>query len=210
METQFSKDGNASQVFCKQWILYVLRCSDDSLYTGITNDLHERLAAHNSGRGAKYTRSRKPCEVVAVCKMKDKSSSLKAEYRFKQLSRTKKLDAIESGLESLFPEYLHADQNHRDANRDQCLGLHDRFMKEPPREEWEREIGRSETHHPQFPHGEVSKTNLRRQKCQNRTDHTTNGTDQKCQSLIGYQKLCVCGEPENKVRTCHCQHDYKS
>ena len=48
----------------KTWIVYILRCKDDTLYTGITDDLARRMAAHNSGKGAKYTRGRGPVEVV--------------------------------------------------------------------------------------------------------------------------------------------------
>ena len=47
-----------------RWVVYLLRCSDDSLYCGVTNDLEKRIAAHNSGSGAKYTRSRRPVELV--------------------------------------------------------------------------------------------------------------------------------------------------
>lgn len=94
------------------WCLYVLRCSDGTFYTGITNNLEKRLKVHNSGKGAKYTRSRVPCEVVASCPMPNKSASLKAEHRFKKLSRQQKLDAVEKGIDLLFPEYLNTDQNY--------------------------------------------------------------------------------------------------
>lgn len=93
------------------WFLYVLRCADGTLYTGITNNIEKRLAAHNAGRGAKYTRSRRPCDLVATCPMPDKSSSLKAECRFKKLSRQQKLEAIHEGIQKLFPEHLDAHQN---------------------------------------------------------------------------------------------------
>lgn len=91
------------------WLLYILRCSDGTLYTGITNDLKKRLVAHNSGKGAKYTRGRGPCEVMATCKFPNRSTSSKAEAMFKKLSRQQKLNAIENGLADLFPESLHAD-----------------------------------------------------------------------------------------------------
>ena len=59
--------------------VYVLRCGDGSLYTGWTNDLEQRLAAHQSGKGAKYTRGRLPIEMVYFEEMPDKSAALKRE-----------------------------------------------------------------------------------------------------------------------------------
>jgi putative endonuclease len=100
----------------ENWLLYVLVCHDGTLYTGITNDLQKRLYAHNTGKGAKYTRSRIPCEVLASCPMPNRSTSLKAEYAFKKLSRKQKLEAIEIGISSLFPEYLDTNKNERDGN----------------------------------------------------------------------------------------------
>jgi len=122
------------------WCLYVLRCADGTLYTGITNNLQKRLFSHNSGRGAKYTRSRTPCEVVATCPMPSKSDSLKAEHRFKKLSRQQKLQAIENGIDSLFPEHLHTNQDHGNANGNQGLGVQNGLVKEPPGEDGKSEI----------------------------------------------------------------------
>jgi len=65
----------------KQWIVYLIRCSDESLYCGITNNLKNRLIAHNSGRGSKYTRSRRPVELVAASPEMTKNDALKLEYR---------------------------------------------------------------------------------------------------------------------------------
>ena len=141
IETQSLKGGGASRASIKMWVLYVLLCADGTLYTGITNDLERRLKIHNSGKGAKYTRSRLPCQLVASWRTKDKSSSLKVEYRFKRLSRQQKLDAIKNGISSLFPEYLHSDENHRDSNRDKGLRIEDRLVKEPPGEERKSEVG---------------------------------------------------------------------
>ena len=100
------------------WLLYVLKCRDGTLYTGVTNNLKKRLAAHNSGKGAKYTRGRGPCEILAYCFFPDKSSCLKAEIRFKKLSRMQKLNAIESGLSKHFslPENLNADHDQRNSD----------------------------------------------------------------------------------------------
>ena len=69
----------------RDWAVYLLRCSDGSLYCGITNNLQKRLAEHDSGKGAKYTRSRRPVELVAVSSKMSKSDALKFEYRVKQL-----------------------------------------------------------------------------------------------------------------------------
>jgi len=75
------------------WEVYIVRCQkDDTLYTGITNSLCKRLAAHNAGTGAKYTRGRGPIVLMISFHCEDKSSALKLEYKIKQLSRAKKLE----------------------------------------------------------------------------------------------------------------------
>ena len=74
--------------------VYILRCGDGTLYTGITNDLPRRLAAHGSGRGAKYTRSRLPVELVWHEEQPDKSAALRRELQIKALSRAEKLRLI--------------------------------------------------------------------------------------------------------------------
>lgn len=78
------------------WVVYILLCSDNTYYTGITNDLESRLDKHKNGLGAKYTRGRGPLKCVYVCEMIDKSSALKEEYRIKQLTRKKKIELIKS------------------------------------------------------------------------------------------------------------------
>jgi len=70
--------------------VYVLRCGDGSLYTGWTNDLEQRLAAHQSGKGAKYTRGRLPIEMVYFEEMPDKSAALKRENELKKLKKAEK------------------------------------------------------------------------------------------------------------------------
>ena len=70
--------------------VYFLRCGDGSLYTGWTNDLEQRLAAHQSGKGAKYTRGRLPIEMVYFEEMPDKSAALKRENELKKLKKTEK------------------------------------------------------------------------------------------------------------------------
>ena len=70
--------------------VYVIRCGDGSLYTGWTNDLKQRLAAHQSGKGAKYTRGRLPIEMVYFEEMPDKSAALKRENELKKLKKAEK------------------------------------------------------------------------------------------------------------------------
>jgi putative endonuclease len=69
----------------RQWVVYLIRCSDESLYCEITNNLKNRLIAHNLGRGAKYTRSRKSVELVGASSAMTKSDALKLEYRVKHV-----------------------------------------------------------------------------------------------------------------------------
>ncbi len=78
------------------WLCYILRCADDTLYTGITNDLAKRLAAHNAGTAAKYTKTRIPVEVVFVENCADRSAALKRELQIKSLKRPEKLALIGS------------------------------------------------------------------------------------------------------------------
>ena len=79
----------------KTWKLYILRCGDGSLYTGITTDVERRLEEHRSGKGAKYTRSRGPLELVYREECADKSAALKRELEIKALTRAEKLKLIE-------------------------------------------------------------------------------------------------------------------
>jgi putative endonuclease len=78
----------------KKWKVYLVRCSDKSLYCGISNDLKSRLIEHNSGKGAKYTRSRRPVELVGISPEMTKSEALKLEYRIKQLPANKKISKL--------------------------------------------------------------------------------------------------------------------
>jgi len=76
----------------KLWYLYVVECSDNSLYTGITTDLNRRIAEHNSSnKGAKYTRPRRPVTLVYSEMHPNRSVASKSEYRIKQLSKQNKL-----------------------------------------------------------------------------------------------------------------------
>ena len=72
------------------WFVYMLRCGDETLYTGITDDVQRRLAAHRAGKGAKYTRGRGPLEIVYQEELSDKSAALKREYAIKRLRREEK------------------------------------------------------------------------------------------------------------------------
>lgn len=85
----------------KQWGVYILRCRDDTLYTGITDDLARRVALHNAGKGAKYTRGRAPLTAVYWEPCEDLSSAGKREYAIKQLPRTEKLALCRSPLNRL-------------------------------------------------------------------------------------------------------------
>ena len=77
------------------YLVYILRCGDGTLYTGCTNDLPRRLQAHQSGRGAKYTRSRRPVELVYQETAADRSAALCREAQIKRLSRQEKWNLIE-------------------------------------------------------------------------------------------------------------------
>ncbi len=78
--------------------VYILRCRDDSLYTGWTNDLEKRLAAHNAGTGSKYTRARRPVSLVYLEELDSKSQALRREAQIKTLSRAEKLALIEKKI----------------------------------------------------------------------------------------------------------------
>ncbi|MCR5235138.1 MAG: GIY-YIG nuclease family protein [Lachnospiraceae bacterium] len=77
---------------------YMVRCSDGSLYTGYTNDLDKRLKAHNAGKGAKYTRSRCPVELVYNEEYNTKEEAMSREWHIKRLSRNKKEELIDGKL----------------------------------------------------------------------------------------------------------------
>ena len=74
--------------------VYLLRCADDSLYCGWTTDLDHRLKVHNSGKGAKYTRSRLPVELAYYEEFEDRTEALSREWHIKRLCREEKLELI--------------------------------------------------------------------------------------------------------------------
>lgn len=77
------------------WYLYILRCKDESLYTGITTDVERRLEVHRSGKGAKYTRGRGPLELVYQETCGTHSDALKREWEIKQLTKAQKQQMIQ-------------------------------------------------------------------------------------------------------------------
>ncbi len=85
-----TKAGKKSSV----WVVYILRCSDDSLYTGMTNNIERRFAAHNQGTAAKYTRSRRPVELMATSVKMNRSDAMRLEIKIKKLPKTKKISTL--------------------------------------------------------------------------------------------------------------------
>ena len=73
---------------------YILKCKDGSLYTGWTNDLEQRVAAHNTGKGAKYTKARRPVELVYFEEFETKEQAMKREYAIKKMARKDKLELV--------------------------------------------------------------------------------------------------------------------
>lgn len=78
-------------------VTYILKCSDNTLYTGWTNDMDKRLDAHNRGTGARYTRGRTPVELVYMETFETKQEAMKRETAIKKLSRKDKLELIKTG-----------------------------------------------------------------------------------------------------------------
>jgi putative endonuclease len=73
-----------------KWVVYLVRCSDNTLYCGVTNDLDSRLVAHNAGKGAKYTKFRRPVELVCASHRMSKSEAFRLEYRIKRIPAHRK------------------------------------------------------------------------------------------------------------------------
>jgi len=78
----------------KVWLVYILRCSDESLYTGMTNNIEKRFAAHSQGKAAKYTRSRRPVNLLAASGKMERSEAMRLEIKIKRMPKTKKVEAI--------------------------------------------------------------------------------------------------------------------
>lgn len=79
------------------WTLYILKCKDDSLYTGITNDLNKRITDHENGTGAKYTRNRGPFKLMYRENHDNRSLASKREYEIKKMTRDEKEKLITQG-----------------------------------------------------------------------------------------------------------------
>jgi len=77
--------------------MYIVRCADGTLYTGYTPDLQRRVKAHNEGKGAKYTKSRRPVVLVYAESFSKKNEAMAREYAVKRMTRSQKLSLIESG-----------------------------------------------------------------------------------------------------------------
>ena len=84
----------------QNWHLYILRCADGTLYTGITTDVDKRFEAHCAGKGAKYTRGRSPLTLVYREECGDHSSALKRELEVKKLPRQKKEQLIQATIKT--------------------------------------------------------------------------------------------------------------
>ena len=89
------------------WIVYILRCADDSFYTGITKDMQRRLAEHNNDnrKGSRYTRSRRPVDLIYQEECSARSSASQREHYLKQLSRSQKLRLIEDCTAKTTPSH---------------------------------------------------------------------------------------------------------
>ena len=81
-----------------EWYVYILECSDKTLYTGATNDVIKRVKKHINGTGAKYTRGRGPMTLMWSYGVSSKSDALKLEYKIKKLTKSRKLDLINGEL----------------------------------------------------------------------------------------------------------------
>jgi putative endonuclease len=79
------------------WFVYLIECTDSSIYTGIAVDVAARFAAHAQGKGARYTRSHPPARLLAAFEVPDRSAALTAEYRIRQLSATEKRALCRTG-----------------------------------------------------------------------------------------------------------------
>lgn len=83
-----------------QWFIYIVECSDGTYYCGITNDIDKRMRKHNTGRGAKYTRSRLPVFLLYSEQVETKSLALKREYEIKRMKRKQK-ESLVNGSDTI-------------------------------------------------------------------------------------------------------------
>jgi putative endonuclease len=80
--------------------VYIVQCANGAFYTGYTKNVEQRVAVHNSGKGARYTRANRPVVLVACCQFQSKSEALQIEYAIKKLPRHKKLVFMQSMLQT--------------------------------------------------------------------------------------------------------------
>ena len=85
-----------------RWVVYIVQCADQTLYTGCTNNIDKRIGQHNSGKGAVYTKHRRPVVVMKIFEVQNRSEALKLEYKIKQLSRSDKWKLIRGELNENF------------------------------------------------------------------------------------------------------------
>lgn len=83
------------------WYVYILKCNDNSLYTGSTNNIEKRCVKHNKGKGAKYTAARLPVILLWFTEEANKSDALKLEFKIKKLSREDKLKLISGDIDKV-------------------------------------------------------------------------------------------------------------
>lgn len=88
------------------YVVYILRCADGTLYTGVTNDPSRRVRLHNAGKGAKYTRGRGPVSIVYSTACASRSDALKRELAIKRLTRAQKEALVASQAEGVKPDCL--------------------------------------------------------------------------------------------------------
>jgi putative endonuclease len=82
----------------KSTVVYIVQCADDSLYTGWTTDVERRVKEHNAGRGARYTASRRPVQLVFTEVQPDRRTAMRREQQIKRMSRVKKLNLVASQI----------------------------------------------------------------------------------------------------------------
>jgi len=92
------------------WNVYIVRCRDGSLYTGIATDVERRLAEHQAGKGAKYLRGRGPLRVVFEKQVGSKGQALKSEHKLKGLSRNEKEELINDSENAAFKSLFRAEE----------------------------------------------------------------------------------------------------
>jgi len=101
MQLAHARGGSIGRMAARErpdiWFVYIVRCTDGSLYTGIARDVAARIAAHDAGRGARYTRGRGPLTLCAVRRCHSKGRALQLEHAIKRLSRVTKEQLTQPG-----------------------------------------------------------------------------------------------------------------